>query len=67
MILPTDEDATLPLYPGEEALDQPAVCSENLVRIDPADRIASRWRRWSSPPAPADHDLLNDRVSLDTP
>jgi hypothetical protein len=24
MILPTDEDATLPLYPSEEALDQPA-------------------------------------------
>jgi hypothetical protein len=24
MILPADEDATLPLYPGEEALDQPA-------------------------------------------
>ena len=24
MVLPADEDATLPLYPGEEALDQPA-------------------------------------------
>ena len=24
VILPADEDATLPLYPGEEALDQPA-------------------------------------------
>ena len=24
MILPTDEDATLPLYPGEEALEPPA-------------------------------------------
>jgi hypothetical protein len=22
--LPADEDATLPLYPGEEALDEPA-------------------------------------------
>ena len=24
VILPADEDATLPLYPGEEALDEPA-------------------------------------------
>ena len=24
VVLPADEDATLPLYPGEEALDQPA-------------------------------------------
>ena len=24
MVLPADEDATLPLYPGEEALDEPA-------------------------------------------
>ena len=24
MVLPADEDATLPLYPGEEAFDQPA-------------------------------------------
>ena len=24
IVLPADEDATLPLYPGEEALDQPA-------------------------------------------
>ena len=23
VVLPADEDATLPLYPGEEALDQP--------------------------------------------
>ena len=24
VVLPADEDATLPLYPGEEALDEPA-------------------------------------------
>ena len=24
MVLPTDQDAALPLYPGEEAFDEPA-------------------------------------------
>jgi hypothetical protein len=24
VVLPTDQDAVLPLYPGEEALDEPA-------------------------------------------
>ena len=32
MVLPADEDATLPLYPGEEALDAASAACNGLSR-----------------------------------
>ena len=50
MVLPADEDATLPLYPGEEALDEPASrvtvgrrrsCVGGLLRLERCGAIIS--------------------------
>jgi hypothetical protein len=47
MILPTDEDATLPLYPGEEALDQIPVAHR------PAGTLSNVKGKRDAPSLPA--------------